>query len=298
MPSHSVRARLRFVLFDLEPRRKVTKGKEFQGKVVIITGGASGIGRALARRFARGGARLGLLDMDGEALRREADHLASNGTEVVPAACDVSERRSCQSGIGAVLDRFGRIDVLVNNAGITARARFADTRAEVFERVMAVNFFGALYCTQAALPSLRAARGLIVVVESLAGVSPLLGRSAYCASKHALHGLFTTLRAESRSDGIQVMIACPGFVQTNLQQRALGGDGRVTARPQSRVGRQTSAAAVADTLYRAALRRRPLVVLTPVGRIAYWVSRLMPLTYERLMARQFAVELAREAQVP
>jgi NAD(P)-dependent dehydrogenase (short-subunit alcohol dehydrogenase family) len=272
----------------------VTKTKECRDKVVVITGGASGIGSALARRFARGGARLGLLDMDVAALEREAAHLASSGTEVVPAVCDVSRHRDCQAAIDAVSERFGRIDVLVNNAGITARARFVDTRAEVFERVMAVNFFGSLYCTQAALPSLKATRGLMVVVESLAGVSPLLGRSAYCASKHALHGLFTTLRAELRTDGVQVMIACPGFVQTNLQLRALGGDGHVTARPQSRVGRQTSAAAVADTLYHAALRRRPLVVLTPVGKIAYWVSRLMPLTYERLMARQFAVELERE----
>ncbi|HDI60831.1 MAG TPA: SDR family oxidoreductase [Desulfobacteraceae bacterium] len=277
---------------------RVTKVKKFQDKVAVITGGASGIGLALARRFARGGARLGLLDMDAEALQREAARLAGGGTEVVAAVCDVSARRDCQAGIDAVLGRFGRIDVLVNNAGITARDRFVDTRAEVFERVMAVNFFGSLYCTQAALASLRASRGLIVVVESLAGVSPLLGRSAYCASKHALHGLFTTLRAELRPDGVQVMIACPGFVQTNLQRRALGGDGRVTARPQSRVGRQTSAAAVADILYRAALRRRPMVVLTPVGKIAYWVSRLMPLTYERLMARQFAVELSREARRP
>lgn len=268
--------------------------KGFQDKVVVITGAASGIGLAMARRFARGGSPLGLLDMDGEAIGREAAHLTSNGTAVVPAVCDVSRRQACQAGIGAVLERFGRIDVLVNNAGITARARFSDTRAEVFERVMAVNFFGSLYCTQAALPSLKATRGLVVVVESLAGVSPLLGRSAYCASKHALHGLFTTLRAELRSDGVQVMIACPGFVQTNLQLRALGGDGHVTTRPQSRVGRQMGAAAVADTLYHAALRRRPMVVLTPVGKIAYWVSRLLPLTYERLMARQFAVELARE----
>ena len=262
--------------------------------MVVITGGASGIGSALARRFARGGARLGLLDMDAAALEREAAHLASSGTAVVSAVCDVSRRRDCQAAIDAVSERFGRIDALVNNAGITARDRFVDTRAEVFERVMAVNFFGSLYCTQAALPRLKATRGLVVVVESLAGVSPLLGRSAYCASKHALHGLFTTLRAELRSDGVQVMIACPGFVQTNLQLRALGGDGHVTARPQSRIGGQMSAAAVADALYHAALRRRPLVVLTPVGKIAYWVSRLMPLTYERLMARQFAVELERE----
>ncbi|NCC95097.1 MAG: SDR family oxidoreductase, partial [Opitutae bacterium] len=219
--------------------------------------------------------------------------LRRSGAEVLDLVCDVSEQISCTAAIETVLARFGGIDVLVNNAGITARDSFARTRAEVFERVMAVNFFGALYCTRAALASLKARRGLIMVIESLAGVTPLLGRSAYCASKHALHGMFTTLRAELVADKVQVTIACPGFVQTNLQKRALGGDGRVTARPQSRVGPQTSAAAVADTLYRAALNRRAMVVLTPVGKIAYAFSRLMPLVYERLMARQLAVELAR-----
>ena len=267
----------------------------FQDKVVVITGGASGIGLALARRFARDGARLALLDMDVEAAQHHARRLTAAGRAALAMACDVSRRQDCTRCVDQVLARFGGIDVLVNNAGITARDRFADTRAEVFERVMAVNFFGALYCTQAALPSLRARRGLIMAIESLAGVSPLLGRSAYCASKHAMHGLFTTLRAELRQDGVQVLIACPGFVQTNLQQRALGGDGRITQRPQSRVGGQTTPAAVAEQLHRAAARRRPLAVLTPMGKLAYWASRLAPLLYERIMARQFAVELAEGA---
>ncbi len=269
------------------------RGQEFDGKTVAITGGASGIGLALAERFARAKARLALLDMDRDALERESDRLRRQGADVLAVACDVSDRTAATAAIEVVLSHFGAIDVLVNNAGITARDPFVATRAEVFERVMAVNFFGSLYCTLAALESIRARRGLIMVIESLAGVTPLLGRSAYCASKHALHGLFTTLRAELAAEGVQITIACPGFVQTNLQQRALGGDGRVTLRPQSRVGRQTPVAAVAETLFQAARGRRPMVVLTPVGKIAYWISRLMPLHYERLMARRFAVEVAR-----
>ncbi len=266
--------------------------KPFEDKVVVVTGGASGIGLALAERFARDGARIALLDMDGDGARRAAANLTAAGTAALGLACNVSRQQECADAITAVLDRFGGIDLLVNNAGITARELFVDTRAEVFERVMGVNFFGSLYCTQAALASLRQRRGMILVIESLAGVSPLLGRSAYCASKHALHGLFTTLRAELRREGVHVLIACPGFVQTNLQSRALGGDGQVTTRPQSRVGGQSTPEKVAEELYQAAVRRRPLAVLTPVGKLSYWVSRLAPNLYERLMARQFTVELA------
>ena len=270
----------------------MTAPKPFENKVVVVTGGASGIGLALARRFARDGARIAVLDMDAQGARLAAEGLAATGTDALGQACDVSRQEECAGAMAAVAARFGGIDLLVNNAGITARDRFVDTRAEVFERVMGVNFFGALYCTQAALASLRRRRGMIMVIESLAGVSPLLGRSAYCASKHALHGLFTTLRAELRRDGVHVLIACPGFVQTNLQRRALGGDGRITDRPQSRVGGQSTPEEVAEALYRAAVRRRPLAVLTPVGQMAYWISRLAPNLYERLMARQLAVELA------
>ena len=263
----------------------------FSGRRVLITGAASGIGLALAERFGRAGARIGMLDMDRDALAREADRLAAGGIPVARSACDVSRREECVRAVETVAESLGGVDVLINNAGITARDSFARTDAAVFERVMAVNFFGSLYCTQTAMRHLLASRGQIIVIESLAGVTPLLGRPAYCASKHALHGLFTTLRAEVRHRGVHVMIVCPGFVATNLQKRALGGDGRVTDRPQSRVGGQTTAAAVADDIFRAAGRRRPLLILTPVGKLAYWVSRLAPVAYERMMARRLAVEL-------
>jgi len=186
-----------------------------------------------------------------------------------------------------------RIDILVNNAGITQRSAFSATRTEVFRRVMDVNFFGALYCTQAALEGLIRRRGSIVIIESMAGVTPLLGRSAYCASKHALHGLFATLRAELRGAGVHVMIVCPGFVATNLQRRALGGDGRVTDHPQSIIGRACSAQRVACSVARGVARRRRLVVVPAPYLLAYWLYRLAPGLYEHLMARQFKAELNR-----
>jgi len=266
---------------------------DFKDKVVVVTGAGSGIGAAVSRCFAASGARVGLLDLDVTAAAGLARELEAGGGEAVAHACDVAEESQCADAVGTILRRFGGIDVLVNNAGITQRSAFAETTADVFRRVMAVNFFGSLYCTLSALPSLIERGGHIVVIESVGGIAPILGRSGYCASKHALHGLFTTLRAELLGHRVGVTIVCPGFVQTNLQTRALGGDGRVTAHPQSRVGRQISAETVAEAVLRAVVRRKPLVLLTPVAHLTYWLNRLLPTFYERLMARQLKSELER-----
>jgi short-subunit dehydrogenase len=166
-----------------------------------------------------------------------------------------------------------------------------DTRISVFEKVMSVNFFGSLYCTKAAINSLVQRKGLIIVNESVAGLAPLLGRTGYSASKHALNGLFTSLRTEIRPDGAHVMIVCPGFVKTNLQSRALGGDGQVTKHPQSIVGSQDTPEEAAEAIFRGAIKRKHLLVLTPIGKISYWISRIFPILYERMMARQLRSEL-------
>jgi len=264
---------------------------DFADKIVVVTGGAGGIGAAIAARFARAGARLALLDVDEQAAETRATQLSAAGYRAFAVGCDVAREADCRAAMGQVVSRFGGIDILVNNAGITQRSAFRDTRASVFRRVMDVNFFGALHCTQAAIEGLILRKGMIVVIESIAGVAPLLGRSGYCASKHALHGLFTSLRSEVSGSGVHIMIVCPGFVATGLQARALGADGRVTAHPQSRVGRQASPARVAEAVYRGAAGRKHLLVLSPVGKITYWLSRFVPVLYERIMPRQLKQEL-------
>jgi len=263
----------------------------FKNKVVVVTGAASGIGLAVCRRFAADGAKIGLLDMDEQALDAVQKELAGQGVDCLVTTCNVSKREDCEAAIGRMLDHFGGIDVLVNNAGITQRGPFVDTDISVFERVMAVNFFGSLYCTKAAIKSLIRRKGLIIVNESIAGFGPLLGRTGYSASKHALHGLFTSLRSEIRETGAHVMIVCPGFVKTNLQTRALGCDGGITTHPQSRVGGQETPENVAEAMYKGALKRKHLLVLTPVGKMGYWISRVLPVLYERMMARSLRAEL-------
>jgi len=234
-----------------------------------------------------------MLDMDPQVLHEAQQALAAKGVDCLSVTCDVSQRGDCEAAIGQIIDRYGGIDVLFNNAGITQRGSFVDTDISVFEKVMAVNFFGSLYCTKAAIQSLIRRKGLIIVNESIAGFGPLLGRTGYSASKHALHGLFTSLRTEIRKTGAHVMIVCPGFVKTNLQTRALGCDGGITTHPQSRVGGQATPENVAEAIYKGALKRKHLLVLTPVGKISYWISRIFPILYERMMARKLKSELER-----
>ena len=260
---------------------------------MVVSGAASGIGAAICRRFAAEGAKIGLLDMDAQSVAAAADRLNDAGADALGLKCDVADETQCTAAVDTIIKLFGGVDLLVNNAGITQRSAFVDTQISVYRKVMDVNFYGSLNCTRAAIDSLIDRQGSIIVIESLAGLTPLLGRTGYCASKHALHGFFTSLRSELRETGVHVMLVCPGFVNTNLQTRALGGDGRVTTHPQSVVGKPASATKVADAIYKGALKKRHLLVLTPVGKLAYWISRLAPVLYERLMARQVRGELDR-----
>ena len=156
---------------------------------------------------------------------------------------------------------------------------------------MDVNFYGSLYCTKAALPFLIEQQGAIIVNESIAGIAPLLGRTGYSASKHALHGLFTSLRCEMRSSGVHVMVVCPGFIKTKLQTRALGADGGIASHEQTRIGGQQTPEHVAQQIVKGFLKRKNNLVLTFMGRLGHYIHRLSPVLYEKIMTRRFEKEL-------
>jgi NAD(P)-dependent dehydrogenase (short-subunit alcohol dehydrogenase family) len=267
--------------------------RDFAGKVVAVTGAGGGLGAAYSRRFARAGARLAVIDLDAARAAQIAAEIQAAGGEALALGCDVSDEAACKQTMAAAVAHFGGVDVLINNAGITHRSAFAATDASVFQRVMAVNFFGALYCTQAALPSLLQRRGLIVAISSIAGFAPLYGRTGYAASKHAVQGLFGSLRTELAGTGVAVMIVCPGFTATGIGAAALDGDGRVTQHPQSTVGRVASPESVADAVFDAAVRGKRLVVLSAPGKAAYVMQKLSPHLYEWLMVRSLRRELQR-----
>lgn len=259
--------------------------------MVAVTGAAGGLGRALCRAFGRRGARVAALDLDAPGLERLEREFAGENITVHAVRCDVTQDASCRAAIAGVAERWGGIDVLVNNAGISHRSLFANTDPDVIRRVMEVNFFGALNCTHAALPALIARRGLVIAISSVAGFAPLVARTGYAASKHALHGLFDTLRAELTPRGVGVLIVCPSFIRTGIAAGHLAGDGGAARHARAVVGSMLDPEEVAERIAAAAEHDRRFL---PVGRVAWiswWVSRIAPRLYERLMVRRMKREM-------
>lgn len=255
-------------------------------QVVVITGAAGGIGKALARSWSLAGARVAMLDFEHEPLQRAAAELSASGADVLPLDCDVADYAACRAALARVVGHFGRLDVLINNAGTVHRSLFADTAIDVFRKVMAVNYFGCVHCASAALPYLQQTRGQIIVISSIAGVAPLYGRSGYAASKHALHGFFESARCELAAAGVRVLLVCPNFTRSPFEQRAMGGDGKPAATQRSLIGKLAEPAEVADLIFKGAAAGRDLLVLTPLGKLAYYLSRLAPRYYARHMVRR------------
>ena len=194
---------------------------DFKNKVVVVTGASSGIGEALARRFAALGAHVVAGARTVDKLEAVVSGLPTEGEAV---ACDVTREEDCRRLIDRAVERFGRIDVLVNNAGISMRALFDDVDLDVLRRLMDTNFWGAVYCTKYALPYIQCARGSIVGISSVAGFHGLPGRTGYSASKYAMHGLLETVRIENLKKGVHVLIVAPGFTASNVRFAALTAD--------------------------------------------------------------------------
>ena len=266
--------------------------------VVLITGAAGGIGSAIARRYAREGADLALLDVNEEGLSVLAEALSSPEREVMTCVCDITDEQACHGAVAEIVGAFGGIDILVNNAGRTHLSFVEETDTSVFRQVMELNFFGALHVTQAALPFLAARRGSIAVLSSVAGFAPLAGRAGYAASKHALQGLFASLRGELLEQGVSVTLICPSFTRTNIGDSALGADGGPALQPRTELGGLLEPEEVAEAVYRGVRRRRRMVVLPAMGKLAYVLWWLAPGLYERIMVRRLAREQARGRMGP
>jgi len=258
--------------------------------VVVITGAAGGIGQAMARAWAAEGSRVALLDLC--APTELAAELVAGGSEALAIACDITDEAACDGAIAQVLGRWGQIDVLINNAGISHRSLFESTDPAVLRKVMEVNFFGAVNCTRSALPSLVHSGGQIVAISSVAGFGPLLGRTAYSASKHAMHGFFDSLRTEL-AGRVGVLIVCPAYTDTALKSRALGADGvPLGESTRNTIGALLQPDDVARSVLRAVRRRRRMLLLSPVAHASWWLSRFAPRVYARLMVRGQRAEFA------
>jgi short-subunit dehydrogenase len=257
----------------------------FAHRVVWITGASSGIGESLAHAFARRGARLVL-----SARRRdELDRVASTCTgasSVHVHPLDLADTASLAAHAKQVLSDVGDVDVMVHNGGVSQRARALDTSVEVDDRLMRVNYLGAVALTKALLPSMIARnQGRFVVVSSLVGIIGSPMRSGYAASKHALHGFFDSLRAEHHDDGISVTIACPGFVRTGVSIHALTGTGAPQGTMDTATDRGIEPDACAERIVRAVERGKREVYVGGYETIAVYLKRYAPSMFERLLRR-------------
>jgi len=265
--------------------------REFRQKVVLLSGAAGGIGSALAFAFGAAGARLVLLDLNGDALKGLAERLRGRGVSCVTSVCDVRSTQDCEAAAQVAEEAFGGVDVVIANAGISHRSLFEDTSPEVLRRVMDVNFFGAVNVVRASLESVRKQRGQLIAISSVAGFAPLVGRTGYAASKHALHGFFDSLRSELVDTGVDVLVVCPAFTDTRLAQNALSGDGHELGdSTRNTAGGAMTPEHVAESVLNAARRRSRLVPISPIAHASLWLSRLLPRVYERAMLAKQGAE--------
>ena len=198
----------------------------FKNKIVWITGASSGIGEALVKAFAAQGAKLILSSRRKEELERVKSDCKLTNENCLILPLDLSNTSEIDSLTKIVIEKFGRIDVLVNNGGISQRSLAIETPIEIDRKIMEVNFFGQVAITKSVLPfMLKQKAGQIIVISSVSGKFGFWLRTAYSSSKHALHGFFESLRLETEADGIKILIAVPGKIQSNISIHALRKDG-------------------------------------------------------------------------
>lgn len=248
----------------------------FKNKVVLITGGSSGIGLALARAFAQAGAHVVITGRQVGKLEEAVQLLAAEGYAVVPVVADVTQKAECELMVSAALARFGKLDILVNNAGISMRALFAQLDLEVLHRLMNTNFWGAVYATKAALPQIRANKGSIVNVSSVAGLRPIPGRTGYSASKAALQAFMDSLRTEYYHEKLHILTVYPGYVESNIRKAALGHDGTAQGDTPLDEKNLMKADDVAAAILKATVSRKRDLIIGTQGRLSVWLNKFVP----------------------
>ena len=266
------------------------KPRNLRGQVVLISGAAGGLGAALCRRYAAAGSHVAAMDLDADRLSSLVAALTQGGNQALALPGNVADPGACAAAVATTLAHFGRLDGLINNAGISQRSLLQDTRIEVIRKVMEVNFFGALHLTHAALPAIKAQRGFIAAISSVAGFAPLIGRTGYAASKHALHGFFDSLRCEVEDDGVNVTLVCPSFIRTGIGGAALGGTGAAANSQRVTTGVEASPEDIAERIFSAVADGRRLLLPDRTSRLAWWLGRLAPAFYARTMKRRVGAE--------
>ncbi|MGQ9621621.1 MAG: SDR family oxidoreductase [Bacteroidales bacterium] len=262
----------------------------FKDKVTIITGASSGIGKALAFEFARNESIVILAARSEHKLIELETQLRTEGVKAMAVPTDVTKAEDCHKLILKTVKEFGRIDILINNAGISMKALFHETDINVLQRVMDVNFWGTVYCTHFALPYLIERRGTLVAVTSIGGYQGLPGRSGYSASKFAVQGLFESIRVENLKKGLNVIIIAPGFTSSEIRKHALLADGSEQGESPRNEEKLVTPESVAKKILKSIVGRKRNKIMTLEGNLTVLLKRFLPGLVDRGYYREFAKE--------
>jgi short-subunit dehydrogenase len=262
-----------------------------KNKIVIITGASSGIGRSLAAEFAKRGANLVLASRQFVTLCEIAQDLEKQYViRAIAVQCDVAHPEDCELLTKQTLATFGKIDVLVNNAGISMRALFKDADVEVLKRVMDINFWGTVYCTKSAYPEILKNKGTIVGVSSIAGYKGLPGRTGYTASKFAMNGFLEVLRIENLHTGVHVLTACPGFTATNIRNTALDKNGKSQGESTMHEEKMMTSDEVARIIADGVENRSRTLIMTRQGKLLVFLNKFLPGLVDKMVYNTIAKE--------
>ena len=265
-----------------------------KNKVVIITGGTSGIGKALAFEFGMKGSKILITGRDVDALNQTVAELKSKNVVVSGFQADVSKESDNRSMAEEAIRLYGTIDILINNAGISMRALFEDVDLDVVKKVMDINFYGVLYATKYCLPEIKKNKGSVIGISSIAGFRGLPGRTGYSASKFALNGFLEVLRTELLKTGVHVLTACPGFTASNIRKRSLTKDGTSQGESPRQEEKMMSPEECAKHIYNATTSRKRTLVLTTQGKLAVFLNKWLPSVADKMVYNV----MAKEANAP
>ena len=258
----------------------------FADKVVVITGGSSGIGKALAEAALARGAKVAVCGRN----LGKMQMTFSSSPEVLCVQADVSREEDCNRFIAEVVARWGGVDVLLNNAGISMRALFEDADLKVIRELMDINFWGTVYCSKAALPHIIRSKGVVAGISSIAGYRGLPGRTGYSASKFAMQGFLEALRTELLRTGVHVMWVSPGFTSSNIRNVARTANGASQAETPLDESKLMSAAECARLILQGVEKRKRTIVMTGQGKLAVWLNKLFPSFADKMVYKHFLNE--------
>lgn len=254
------------------------------GKVIIITGSSSGIGKALSYELAKRGSNIVLTARREDKLieiAKDIERLYSVKTLVIKA--DLSLKDGCKKVIELTIKKFNKLDILINNAGISQRAMFADLDLSVMHKVMDINYWASIYTTKFALPYLLESKGSVVAISSISGFSPLPARTGYCSSKYALHGFMESLRIEHLKTGLHVMVVAPEYVASEIREHALLGNGNEQGKSPREEKAMLTAEHVARRVVKGITKHRRTMVIGRMGTLNVVLYKLFPRLTDKLI---------------